>query len=163
MEKLLRFNGEYKIQVTRKGHVVKRLTKKNGIVNAGLIDILDVYFNGGTQATVWYCGLIDSAGYTGIGSGDTMSSHSGWVELQDYSESVRQTWSPVYIGDETYLNTTACTFTIDDDVDLRGMFIANDSTKGGTSGTLWSTATISELELLTGDTVTVQYQVTASR
>src|SRR5262245_19022938 len=66
----------------------------NGIVNGALNDILSVYLAGGTQKTTWYLGLINNSGFSALAAADTISSHDGWSESTDYTESVRQTWTP---------------------------------------------------------------------
>ena len=113
---------------------------KNGATTVGLNYMLNTGFRATSQLTTWYAGVIAAASYTGVSVNDTMSSHSGWTELTGYSESVRQTWSPDAAASGALSNSTAMAFTINSTTTAQGIFIASDSTKSGTSGTLWCTA-----------------------
>ena len=114
----------------------------NSITNIGLDSILDIMFNAVAQATSWYAGLIDTVGYTGVDDSDTMSSHSGWTEYQNYVEGTRPTWNPDLADSQVIINpiTAYIEFTIIGNPTLKGLFITSDNVKGGTAGLLWSTA-----------------------
>ena len=64
----------------------------NGIVDVGLNHILEIEFNGGSQISTWYIGLVDNAAFSAFADADTLSSHSGWAEFTSYTESNRVTW-----------------------------------------------------------------------
>lgn len=136
---------------------------ENGITTAGLNDLLNVYFGAGTQKTVWYVGLIDNAGFSSLAAGDTPSSHSGWTESTAYSESVRQTWTLGSASAGVVTNATSMTFTMNATTTINGIFIISVSTKGGTTGTLWSTGSFSSTKsLVSGQALKVTYSLTAA-
>jgi hypothetical protein len=90
-----------------------------------------------------------------------MSSHAGWVEVEDYDEGARQTWTGVAGSAGVSTNSAApSVFTIDATVTVGGVFLTSVSTKGGTTGTLFSAkAFSSDRALVDNDTLTVTYQV----
>lgn len=111
----------------------------NGITNEGIHYNLDTAFtNNDTAETAWFAGLIDNAGYTGVDPSDTMASHTGWSESTDYDESVRQTLS--FAAAATRSITAEVSFTMNATKTINGLFVVTNSTKGGTTGVLWSTA-----------------------
>lgn len=115
---------------------------RNAATTAGLNHALDATFKGGAQELDWYLLLISAASYTtGPAVGDTMSSHSGWVENTTYS-GVRPDWNRGTIAGGSLPNTagTPSEFTFTGDTSLRGIGVTTDDTIGGTSGILWATA-----------------------
>lgn len=106
-----------------------------------IASILDGYFAGGTVPAALYIGLVDDDGFANYSPGvDTMSSHAGWTEFTDYSEGTRQAWTPgMVIGDSpaSINNPTAAQVTPTADGVIRGVFLCDSSTKGGTTGTLY--------------------------
>lgn len=116
----------------------------NLVVNQGKNDFLNTYFVDGTQiaSTSWFMGLIVDTGFTGIVSGDTAASHSGWSEFTSYSQSTRVVWGQgaPSSGVTTITNASPVTFDITGTGTLKGGFIISQSTKGGTSGKLWAAA-----------------------
>jgi hypothetical protein len=139
---------------------------KNGVSNAALNDLLNVYLRNTSQTAAWYLGLVDNASYTSFAPGDTMSSHSGWIENTNYSGATRPQWSPAAAASQSVSNTTTVDFAMNPGsaVTIRGLFVASDSTKGGTSGTLFSTAAFSggNQTVNNGDTLKITYTVSAS-
>lgn len=132
----------------------------NGIVDEGIEYLLDAGFNGGTQVSTWYMGLVDNAGFSAFANGDTMSSHSGWSESTDYSEATRPEWTAGAASSRAVTNGTTVDFSINATVTIKGIFITSNNTKGGTTGTLWSTAAFSSNASATsGDTLKVTYTV----
>jgi hypothetical protein len=135
----------------------------NMVVNAALNDVLAVYLNGGTPKTLWYLGLIDNTGFSALAAGDTMSSHSGWSESIAYTQGVRQTWTPSAPSGQTITNPTSATFTINATVTIKGAFLVSDSTKGGSSGTLFATGPFaSNQSLVNGQNLKVSYSCPAT-
>jgi hypothetical protein len=131
----------------------------NGATSAALNDILSVYFAAGTPKTTWYIGLINNAGFSALASADTMASHAGWTELTDYSESVRQTWTPSAPAGGSVTNTNTPSFTnITNGNVVNGAFLVSDNTKGGTTGVLWATSSNSTPQTLqSGQVLKVNY------
>jgi len=129
----------------------------NGITDEGIHYNLDTAFtNNDTAETAWYAGLINNAGFTGVDATDVMSSHSGWAESTDYTESVRQTLSFAAAASRSI--TAEVSFTMNATVTIDGLFVVTNNTKGGTSGVLWSTALYSTgPDLESGNVLTSNY------
>lgn len=108
----------------------------NLVTTAGLTDTLDKYFKGSNYTAAWYVGL---KGEGSANVADTMSSHGGWSEITDYDESVRETLTLGTPSSGAVDNASnRAEFTMNDSVTVDGAFIVSNSTKGGTSGTLYS-------------------------
>lgn len=132
----------------------------NGIVDEGIEYLLDAGFNGGSQVSTWYMGLVDNAGFSAFANADTMSSHSGWSESTAYSESTRPEWTAGAAATRSVTNSSTVDFSINATATIRGIFITSNNTKSGTAGTLWSTAAFSSNASVTsGDTLKVTYTV----
>lgn len=113
----------------------------NAATTEGLNLLLDGGFRGGTVYTSWYVGLINNTSYSGVVSGDTLASHSGWSEYTGYTEGTRRQWSPAAAANGTIVNGTAMSFTNGgSSANIIGCLVATDSTKGGTTGKIWATA-----------------------
>lgn len=137
-------------------------TISNGIVTEALNDLLGIMFRGETQLSTWYLGLIDDDDFDELDADDSMSSHAGWVESTLYSESTRRAWDPEAAAGGILTNATAREFTITDEVTLKGLFVTSNSTKGGTTGTLWATGLYSTaVTLPAGAVFKAFYELTA--
>lgn len=129
----------------------------NGITNVGIHYLLDAGFRGTpSPISTWYAGLIDNSGFTGVDPTDTMASHSGWSEATQYDETVRQTLT--FAAAATRKITAEVSFTMNATKTIEGIFVNSDSTKSGTTGTLWSTALFSTAPgLVSGNVLTANY------
>jgi hypothetical protein len=129
----------------------------NLVVDAGVNYALDAALSGGAAITTWYLGLAD--GTPTADAADIMSSHAGWVEVQNYDEAVRQTWSDGGVSGKSVSNSaSAAVFTIDTNATtMGGCFLTSVSTKGGTTGTLYAIGAFSagDKVLDDNDTLTV--------
>lgn len=134
----------------------------NLVVTQGKNDMLDKYFAGSGYTAAWYASLIDSAGYSAIVAGDTAASHAGWAEYTSYSESTRPaiSWAAASAGAKSF--ASAVTFTIPSSITLKGCTINTVSTKGSTSGILYSAGLFTEGDrVITGSAIlTVTYTTT---
>lgn len=132
----------------------------NGVTDEGVNFNFDVFFNSGSQATVWYIGLIDNASFTtGLAPGDTLASHTGWIENTNYSGN-RKTWTSGAAAGRNVINSSSVDFTMSATVTIKGLFITNVDT--GSSGKLWSTATFgSSIPLSSTDVLKVVYSLSA--
>lgn len=152
----------YRKQKSGRMKLIDRDQCVNGIVTVGKNSLFDVYFRAQTQLTAWYFGLIDDTGTPSLSAADTMSSHAGWTEFTDYDEATRVQWSPDAAASGSITNGTASTFNINATGDLYGMFLASNSTKGGTTGTLWATAAYSSSKsVVDTDQVKLIYTINA--
>jgi len=154
----LKLKGQWKAQLVRDSKVIGEYDFPNGIVNVGLNYLLDASFNGGSAVSTWYIGLINNAGFTALNNADTMASHSGWVETDDYTEGTRPEWTSGAASSRAVTNSATVDFSIDATVTIRGIFITSNNTKSGTTGTLWSTGNfLSNVSAANGDTLRVTY------
>jgi len=136
MRTQLPLRGYYFIEHRNKaGKLIGIYRVPNGITDAGMNDLLDVHFGNDTQHALWYIGLIDSSGYSGVDSSDTLSSHAGWSENNDYSGNRKQ-WVVASAAGRSISNGTTADFNITASATLRGIFITDQET--GTSGILFS-------------------------
>lgn len=131
----------------------------NLVTTVGKNDLLDKYFAGSAYTAAWYIGLVDNASWTAFAAGDTMSSHAGWIENTAYSQGARPTlsFSAASAGSKA---ASAAAFTISGASggtdDIKGAFITTVSTKGGTTGILYSAGAFSAVRTVNdGDTLNV--------
>lgn len=157
-QKLFQRGNPVILEHFRQGKLIDRCVSFNGIVTVGKNSLLDVYFRNQTQLSAWYQGLIDNSGFSALSDSDTMGLHAGWTEFTTYSQSTRPQWSPVAAASGSITNTTSVTFDITGTGTLYGMFMTSNSTKSGTSGTLWATAAFSAAKsVVNGDQVKLTY------
>ena len=138
-----------------------REINKNLVTTEGLNHVLSSTLDGGTQITTWYVGL---KGTGSAAAGDTMSSHSGWSEITDYSQSVRQTLTLGTAAAGSIDNSAnKASYSINATATVAGAFITSDSTKSGTSGTLYGVVDFaSSRSVISGDTLEVTVTLTAA-
>ena len=134
---------------------------RNLVTTAGKTDILQQYFKGSGYTAGWFVGL------KGTGTavvGDIMSSHAGWAEVTGYSEAVRQTLTLGTVSGGSVDNSASkATFSINATVTIAGCFVVNNSTKSGTTGTLYSAGDFSaSRSLASGDSVQITVTLTAA-
>jgi hypothetical protein len=152
--------GRFKIQHIRDGKVIGEYDLPNGITDVGMNKLLDVMFHADAQITTWYIGLINNAGFSALNNADTMGSHAGWAESTDYDEANRVTWQENAASARSITNTTTADFTMNTTVTIKGIFVTSDNTKGGTTGTLWSTAAFgTNVSVVDNDQLKVSYSV----
>ena len=150
----------------KNGNLKAEFDVPNGITNVGKNHILGVEFHGDTQLTSWYLGLIDNAAFGSLNAADTMASHSGWNELDTasntiYSQTTRPAWGPDASSGQAITNGSPVVFSIIATAAAYGFFVTSNSTKAGTTGTLWTTAAFSAVcNLSNGDTLNVTYTIT---
>ena len=156
----LNLHGQWDIDHIRQGKLLRRFSIHNDIVAVGKNKLLDVMFHGTTAIATWYIGLVDNSGFTAFAEADTMSSHGGWNEFTTYSESTRVEWTEDAAASKSITNSTVVTFNITGSGTLKGAFITSDSTKSGTSGTLWATAAFgSTVPVVNTDQLKITYTV----
>jgi hypothetical protein len=133
----------------------------NIVVTAGLNDLLSKYFKGSSYTAAFYVGLKDTG--TPLAA-DTMSSHGGWTEDTNYSNSVRPTLTLGSVSAGSVDNSASkAVFNINGSTTIYGGFVTTDNTKGGTAGTLYGAADFgTSRAVLSGDTLNVTVTLTAS-
>lgn len=141
---------------------------KNLVTNVGKIDQLDKYFAGSAYTAAFYMGLVDGGTTPTYNAADTAASHAGWTENQNYTSGTRPaasfnaasasgggsgsagTGSKATSGTSFSINTNSQT--------IAGCFIITNSTKGGTTGTLYSVGNLNVSRTAqSGDTLTVTW------
>jgi len=131
-----------------------------GVTNVGINHVLDVVFHGTAPSGTWYLGLI--SGSATLAASDTMASHSGWTENTNYAEANRVTWPEDAAASQSITNTTTADFSINtNSQSIYGLFLVDNNTKGGTSGTLFATAAFSggTQILNSGDTLQATFTI----
>lgn len=136
---------------------------ENLVVTTGRNQYLDATLKTGATSPVWYVGLKDAVAAV---AGDTMSSHAGWAELVPYSNAVRPTFTPGTIASGSVDNSASkAVFTVNATSTVGGAFLANNSTKSGTTGILLGAGEFGAARsVINGDTlnVTVTCSITSA-
>lgn len=135
----------------------------NLVTTEGKTDVLTKYFKGSSYTAAWYVGITGAT--PTFAAGDVMNSHSGWTEVVAYSESVRQTLTLGTPSSGSVDNSASkATFTINaDGTAIGGGFITSNSTKSGTTGTLYGGAAFSGGNKTLGNTDTLTVTVTLTQ
>jgi hypothetical protein len=137
----------------------------NLVVNVGLQDMNAKYFSGSGYTAAWYIGLYGSGASNDPAASDTMASHAGWTEDTTYSNATRPacTFGTASTADPSVIDNSGsvAVFNINGTTIIGGAFLTSDSTKGGSSGTLFSAADFQspgDRSVTSGDTLNVTYQ-----
>jgi len=158
--------GVYTLQCFDKDGKLKwEESTHNLVVNVGLQDMNAQYFKGSAYTAAWYIGLVTGPGSgTTFAAGDTMSSHAGWTENTGYSNATRPAAT---FGTATTANPSVQTnsaspasFNINATSTIAGAFLVSNSTKGGTTGILFSGSDFTspgDRSVVSGDTLNVTY------
>ena len=145
----------------------------NIVVDEGLTDILQQYFNGSAYTAAWYMGLIDATNYGAVAADDTAAkitttlpnppTTNNWQELTSYNETARPAIQWGTAANNSIDNSAnAAVFTMSAAVTVKGVFSITDSTKGGTAGKIYSEALFSSnYSVPSGSTLTVTLTHTA--
>jgi hypothetical protein len=139
---------------------------ENLVVTVGKNDLLDKYFAGSAYSAAWYMGLVDNASFSAYAAGDTLASHTGWLEYLNYTISGSSTnrataaWNAASAGSKA---STATTFTISGagGTVLGAILCAtqarNTSSNGG-AGILYSAGSFATSRaVIAGDSLLVTY------
>jgi hypothetical protein len=163
--------GLVSYELSRGGRILVPATlTNNGITNAAKNSLLDAWFNSGSApGSTWGIGLIDGATYTALAATDTIASggHAGWTEFTSYTVSgngsVRGPWAQSASSGQAVANSSPVAFDftgISGTASVAGILVVNATTKGGSTGLLWSTALfLAPLSVQTGDQLRVTYTV----
>lgn len=158
----LKVSSVYEFEARNKdGELLWTETVKNIVVNVGLDDLLDKYFKGSTYTASHFVGLKNSGT---IAAADTMASHGGWTENTTYSNGTRPALTLGTVSGQSVSNSASrATFNINGSTTINGAFVTTNSTKGGTTGTLYGAADFAASRTLgNGDTLFVTITLTAA-
>lgn len=136
----------------------------NLVVNVGVQDMNAKYFVGSAYTAAWYIGLYGAGASNNPAAGDTAASHAGWTEIVPYSNATRPACT---FGTATTASTSVTTnsaspaaFAINATATVGGAFLISNSTKSGTTGTLFSASDFAapgDRVVASGDTLNVTY------
>jgi hypothetical protein len=162
-------HGRYEIEcVGADGQVKWREVIDNVVQTVGKNLALDTFLAGSAYTVTGpFMGLISAISYTGVAAGDTMASHSGWLEAggvngPTYSGNRKTAaWNAASAGSKSL--SAVLTFAITSSGTVKGAFLCFGSgavnTKDNTSGTLWSAGTFAtgDKAVVNGDNLNVNY------
>lgn len=166
----------------RDGKQIGEYDANNTVVNEGLNAILDKMFDGDTQITAWYIGLIDNSGWSTIALTDTYDDidqvANGWDEFPDYTDAnnansavTRPEWVADPASGQSISNgTTKAIYDITAGGTVKGVFVAggtNAQTKSdhtAAGNVLLSAALFSggDVIVVNGDQLKVTYTMNAA-
>lgn len=128
----------YHVECWRDGRLVWQEDFHNLVTTVGKNKYLDATLKTGLTTPAWYVGLVTGPGGSNTyAAADTMSSHAGWAENTAYSEGTRQAFTPGTIASGSVNNSASkAVFSVNGTATIAGCFMADNSTKGGTTGTL---------------------------
>jgi hypothetical protein len=161
--------GHYEIEcIGADGKMKWREIIENVVCTVGKNLALDTFLAGAAYTVTGpFMSLISSVSYTAVAAGDTMASHSGWLEAgganaPTYSGNRKTAvWSAASAGAKAL--SAALSFAITGTGTVKGAFLCYGSgasaTKDDTGGTLWSagTFTTGDKAVVNGDTLNVNY------
>ena len=139
---------------------------ENLVVTVGKNDLLDKYFAGSAYTAAWYMGLVDNASFSAYAAGDTLASHTGWLEYLNYTISGSSTnrataaWNAASAGSKA---STATTFTISGaGGTVLGAILcttqARNTSSNGGAGILYSAGSFAASRaVIAGDSLLVTY------
>ncbi|CAB4134668.1 hypothetical protein UFOVP274_31 [uncultured Caudovirales phage] len=142
---------------------------ENVVVTVGKNDMLDKYFQGSSYTAAWYMGLIDNTSVgAGPAIGNTLSSHSPWLEFLGYNYASSGTnrasvsWAAASAGAKS---STAAVFNITASGTIYGALLcttqARNTTTDGGAGILFSAGAFSGTRaVINNDTLNVTYTLT---
>lgn len=148
----------------KEGNLKWSAKSPNLVVNVGLKDMNDKYFTGSGYTAAWYLGLYGAGSSNNPAAGDTAASHGGWTEVTAYTQATRPaaTFAAATTADPSVITNSAspATFSINGTATVGGAFLISNSTKGGTTGVLFSAADFAspgDRSVVNGDTLNVTY------
>jgi hypothetical protein len=167
MDGKMTFNNTFTLEHYRNGVLIGTHNCKNAVVTVGVNLMLDTMFRGTAQGT-WYVGLIDNASFTTLANTHTMSSHAGWTELTAYDQATRPTWDLSVAASGRAISSQStpgddALFTFNATKTVKGAFLVNNNTRGGTTGTLFAEASLdSTIAVVSADQIKMYYTISVS-
>ncbi len=162
-ETRLAMSGKYIGQIIRKGEVIDEFDFDNLVVDQGLNYALNASFGQTSALTSWYIGLFEG-NYTPV-AGLTAATIAGLsTETTAYTSGTRPAWTTVAATSKQLTNgASRASFVFNATKTIYGAFLVSSSTKGGTSGTLFSAARFTTAKQVdNGDELLITYLLTAA-
>lgn len=152
----------YEVDCYHDGVLVWSDSFYNLVTTVGKNALLDRAFFSGFVTPTWYVGLVDDAGFVQYSVADTMSSHADWDESVIYSEATRQAYTVVAASSGSMSNAASrALFSINDTGTIRGAFLTSNSTKSGTTGTLYGEGDFALARaVISGDVLSIKITLT---
>lgn len=142
---------------------------ENLVVTVGKNDLLDKYFAGTTYTAAWYMGLVDNTSFTAYAAGDTLASHTGWLEIAtgtgytaggSATNRATVSWNAAAAGSKA---STTTAFAITASITVLGALLtvtqARGTSSNGGAGVLYSAGSFTggARTVVSGDTLNVTY------
>lgn len=164
-EESAKAGGVYRIECRDSENNLKWVAEEhNLVVNEGLQDMNAKYFTGSSYSATWYLGLYGAASSNNPLATDTAASHPGFTEITPYSNATRPTCTfgtPTTADPSVATNSASpATFTINATATVGGAFLISNSTKGGSTGVLFSASDFAapgDRSVASGDSLVVTY------
>lgn len=155
--------GRYDGVIIRDGKIIEEFSEPNLVVDEGLNKLLNIMFNAATQITTWYLGVFEG-NYTPVASVTAATIASAATECTAYAASSRPEYSEAASTAKSTTNSAnRASFVFNATKTVYGAFLISDSTKSGTSGTLFSAARFSTAKSVeSGDELLLTYTFNAS-
>ena len=156
--------GKFKLECfDQQGNLKWVAEESNLVVNTGLAQMANSALAGVAQVTLWYVGLYGAQATNNPAATDTAALHPGWTEIVPYGNATRP--QAVFVAgsaaNPTVVTNSAspASFLINATATVGGAFVISNSTKGGSTGILFSAAdfTTADRSVLTGDILNVTY------
>jgi len=149
-----------------KGDVKWKEEYDNLVVNQGLNDLLQKYFNGSSYTAAWKLGLKATGT---VSAGDTQATH-GFTEITAYSTAggatsaaVRPTAVLASASSQSVVTSTAAVFSVIASASVAGGFLTTGTTVAGNLGVLYGAGDFTAIRtVINGDVINVSLTLTAS-
>ena len=159
----IEIGGTFFVEHVRDGKIIDVFETPNLVVNEGLNSILGIMFNGVTQVTTWYVGLFEG-NYTPVDGVTAATITANSTECVAYDEVTRVAYNEAAAAAQSISNTAnKATFTFNATKTIYGAFLVSNSTKSGTTGTLFAaTRFAASKAVVAADQLLVTYTLNAS-
>lgn len=159
----LMVGGKYEGQIIRDGKVIDEFEDHNLVVTEGLNHLLNVYFGGTTAVSPWYLGIF-SGNYTPVATVTAATIASASTEFTAYSSATRPEFVEAAAASGSMTNSASrASFVFTSAATIYGAFLVSTSTKGGSTGVLFSAARFSTAKTVEiSDELLLTYTFTAT-
>jgi len=158
----LGIGGRFRVKCYDKNGILKwEQFARNGFTDLGRNLQLNIGLGSVAKAS-YYLGLIRDDSYTGLDHEDTIASHGGWQEADEYDETTRPAITFGTAAAGVISNASAVQFTISGTETMKGVFVVTNSEKSGVGGVLLCTGlfTGGDQPVNDGDIIKVTYSCT---
>jgi hypothetical protein len=149
--------------IIRNGRVIDHFEDHNLVVNEGLNALNDIMFHGSTQITTWYLGVFEG-NYTPVSTVTAATITSASTECTAYASATRPTYDEAASASQVTTNAAnRASFVFNATKTIYGAFMVSNSTKSGTTGTLFAASRFSSSKAVeSGDEMLLTYAFTAA-